>query len=162
MDFVEVLWWILIIFSFLISFLGIVMPIIPGVLMIWVGFFIYHFGINPIEGWNFWITSIILTILILAIDYIASSAFVRKYGGSKTGAWAAVAGVLIGPFIFGPIGVLIGPFIFVTVAELLRGYTLEKAIKVGFASFIGLLGGGLLKAFLHLTMIGVFFFKIWF
>lgn len=158
MDFV---WWLLIIISFIISFIGIVMPVIPGVLMIWLGFIIYHFGIHPLTGWNFWITSIILTIIILLVDYLASSKWVRKYGGSKASAWAAIGGILLGPFIFGPIGVIIGPFVFVTITELIRGYKLKEAIRVGFASFLGLVGGAFIKGFLHLVMIGIFFFKIW-
>lgn len=156
----DILWWIIIIILFLLSFIGIVMPIIPGLFMIWGGFLIYHFAIEPLTGLNFWITIIILSILTLLIDYIASSAFVKKYGGSKAGAWAAIAGIIIGPFIFGPIGVLIGPFIFVTITELIRGFPFKKAVKIGFASFVGFLGGGLVKAVLHITMIVIFLFKV--
>jgi len=156
----DILWWIIIIVLFLLSFIGIVMPIIPGLFMIWGGFLIYHFAIEPLTGFNFWITIIVLSVLTLLIDYIASSAFVKKYGGSKAGAWAAIGGIIIGPFIFGPIGVLIGPFIFVTITELIRGFPFKKAVKIGFASFIGFLGGGLVKAVLHLIMIIIFLFKV--
>jgi len=156
----DTLWWFLIIFLFLLSFVGIVMPIIPGVSLVWAGVFVYHFGISPLSGWNFWLTMIILTLFILIVDYLASSAWVKRWGGSKAGAWAAIIGILIGPFIFGPIGVIIGPFLLVSIAEKLRGVTWSNALKIGFASFIGLLGGSLLKVVLQLIMIVLFFMFI--
>lgn len=157
----SIFWWMIIIILFLLSFIGIVMPVIPGVPFIWAGFLIYHYGIESLTGWNFWVTMIFLTIFILIVDYLVSSRWVKRWGGSKAGAWAAIGGLLIGPFIFGPIGVIIVPFLFVTVTEMLRGIPWSKAIKIGFASFIGLLGGSLLKIFLQLMMIVIFLMKIW-
>lgn len=37
---------ICIIACFIISFLAFIYPIIPGILAVWAGYFIYHFGIN--------------------------------------------------------------------------------------------------------------------
>lgn len=156
----EFVWWTLIILLFIFSYIGIVFPIIPGVSLIWGGLLIYHFAIAPLVGWQFWLTMIILTIITLVVDYLSSSTWVKRWGGSRAGAWAAIAGILIGPFIFGPLGVFVGPFIFVIVVEMLRGVKVDKAIKIGFASFLGLLGGGLLKALFHSIMIIIFFIKI--
>ena len=157
----DYIWWALIIILFLVSFIGIVMPIIPGLPLIWAGLLIYHFGIGQLTGWNFWVTIILLSILVIIVDYIASSAWVRRYGGSRLGAFAAFIGILIGPFLLGPIGVILGPFIAVTVAELIRGFKLEKAIKIGIASIIGFLGGSVFKVILQAAMIGVFLLKLW-
>ncbi len=155
-----VLWWFIIILLFLFSFIGVIMPIIPGLPLIWIGFLIYHFGVAPLTGINFWLTIIILSIVIFVIDYLASSAWVKRYGGSKSGALSAIGGVLLGPFIFGPIGIIIGPFIFVTVTELLQGYRFKKAVQIGFASLIGFVGGSLLKIILQLLMIAIFYLHI--
>ncbi len=83
-------------------------------------------------------------------------------GGSRLGAWAAILGILVGPLLFGPIGVVIGPFLLVLVVEIIRGVPWKQATQIGFASIIGLLGGSLLKAIIHLLMIVIFFFKVWF
>lgn len=154
------LWWFIIIILFILSFIGIVLPVIPGSPMILIGFLIYHFGIAKITSLSFWITVVVITIFTFIIDYLASSSWVRRYGGSKAGAWSAIGGVLLGPFIMGPLGIIIGPFIFVTITEMLMGYKFEKAIKIGFASFVGFIGGSILKGFLHLIMIIMFFFVI--
>ena len=42
----EILWWILIIISFGLGFVGVIAPVIPSVVMFWIGFLIYHFLIN--------------------------------------------------------------------------------------------------------------------
>ncbi len=156
----SILWWTLIIILFILSFIGIVLPIIPGISLIWGGVLVYHFFINPLAGLNFWLTFIVLTVFIIIVDYVASSTWVKRWGGSKAGAWAAVGGMLIGPFIFGPIGVIIAPFIFVTIVEMLRGVGFSKAIKIGFASLIGFLGGSVLKIVFQLIIIAIFFMSI--
>ena len=156
------LWWVLIIVLFLASFIGIVMPVIPGVTLIWIGLLLYHFILSPLTGWQFWITQLVFTILTIVVDFLASSTWVKRKGGSKAGAWAAIIGILVGPMIFGPLGFIIGPFLFVVAAEMIRGVEWNQAAQIGFASLVGLLGGSVVKGIIHFLMILIFFFKIWF
>lgn len=70
--------WMVVIISFIAAFVGLVVPMLPGVLLMWVGFFIYHFGINNEElTWFFWIAMAMLTFVTLISDYIAGSYFVK-------------------------------------------------------------------------------------
>ncbi|MFV9510284.1 DUF456 domain-containing protein [Tepidibacillus sp. LV47] len=156
------LWWFIIFALFLLSFIGIMMPVIPGVSLIWIGLLLYHFILSPLVGWQFWLTMFLLTGLTVLVDFFASSTFVKRKGGSKLGAWAAIIGILVGPIIFGPLGVIIGPFLLVTGIEMFRGVPWNQAVQIGFASLIGLLGASLVKVVIHLLMILIFFFKIWF
>ena len=155
-------WWLLILILFVLSFVGIIMPVIPGVTLIWIGLLLYNFIISPLVGWQFWLTMFLLTVLTIVVDFLASSTWVKHKGGSRLGAWAAILGILVGPLLFGPIGVVIGPFLLVLVVEIIRGVPWKQATQIGFASIIGLLGGSLLKAIIHLLMIVIFFFKVWF
>lgn len=41
-----VILWILIILAFILVFVGLIKPIIPSVLVLWVGFLIYQFGFS--------------------------------------------------------------------------------------------------------------------
>lgn len=154
------LWWSLIFILFVLSFIGIVMPILPGIPFIWAGFLIYHFAIDSISSWNFWMSMILISVFILVADYLVSGHWVRRWGGSKVGSYGAVLGVLIGPFIFGPIGMVVLPFLLVILIEVLRGVHFEKAIKMGLASLIGLIGSSIAKGILQLIMLIIFFLYI--
>ncbi|TCS83208.1 DUF456 domain-containing protein [Tepidibacillus fermentans] len=155
-------WWLLILSLFALSFVGIIMPVIPGVTLIWIGLLLYHFIFFPLVGWQFWLTMFLLTALTIVVDFLASSTWVKRKGGSRLGVWAAIVGILVGPIVFGPLGIIIGPFFFVTGVEMFRGVPWNQASQIGLASLIGLLGGSLVKAVIFLLMIFIFFFKIWF
>ncbi len=46
--------WLLIIAAFMLAFVGLIKPIIPSVLVLWVGFLIYQFGFhNQHLSWVF-------------------------------------------------------------------------------------------------------------
>ncbi len=65
--------------SFIIGFLGLVFPVVPSVLMFWIGFLVYHFALNSETlSWMFWIIVFVLTVLVLFSDFIANSYFVKR------------------------------------------------------------------------------------
>ncbi|PTH54216.1 DUF456 domain-containing protein, partial [Staphylococcus arlettae] len=74
--------WLLIIASFVLAFIGLIKPIIPSVLVLWVGFLIYQFGFhNGNLSWVFYVSMVLLTIFILLADFIMNQYFVNKFGG---------------------------------------------------------------------------------
>jgi uncharacterized protein YqgC (DUF456 family) len=158
--FVAVLIWIAIILLFLASFVGIFVPVIPGAPLIWGGVILYYFAIAPIADSTFWIALVILTILSFVVDYLASVTFVKKWGGSKKTQYAVIFGMIIGPLLMGPIGIVVGPFLMAVIVELLVGSNVSDSLKVGVASFLGLLGGGLAKGLIFIAMIVYFFIVI--
>lgn len=158
--FLTIIFWIIIVALFAFSFIGIVVPVIPGAPLILGGFAVYHFFIAPIEGVSFWIAMFILAAVSVIVDYLASIKFVQKWGGSKKSQWAAIIGLLIGPFIMGPLGLIVMPFALVVLVEMIIGSNARDSFKVGLASFIGLLSGGLFKALIFIAMIIYFFIKI--
>ncbi|MDN6067353.1 MAG: DUF456 family protein, partial [Staphylococcus equorum] len=79
-----VILWILIIASFVLAFVGLIKPIIPSVLVLWVGFLIYQFAFhNGNLSWIFYVSMILFTVFILVADFIMNKYFVNKFGGSK-------------------------------------------------------------------------------
>ena len=157
---VLILIWIAKIILFLSSFIGIFIPIIPGAPLIWAGVLIYYFAIEPIAGTTFWIALAVLSLLSFVVDYLASIAFVKKWGGSRKTQYAVIFGVLLGPLLMGPIGIVVGPFVMAVLVELLVGSNARDSLKVGVASFLGMLGGGLFKALIFIAMIVYFFVTI--
>ena len=93
--------WICIIACFIVAFVGLIKPIIPSMPMIWIGFLIYQIGFhNGRLSWIFFVSMIILTILVFAADLMMSQYFTRRFGGSKAGEYTALIGVIVGCFIF--------------------------------------------------------------
>ncbi|SHN31494.1 DUF456 domain-containing protein [Gracilibacillus kekensis] len=157
----EIVWWVLIVACFVLAFIGIVFPIIPSVLVIWIGFFLYQFLLTAENiGWIFWIAMIIWTLILIFADIVANSYFVKKFGGSKTGERLAAVGVIVGSFIIPPFGIIIVPFVLVVVAELIQKKTTQEAFKAALGSLIGFLSGTFAKIIIQLIMIIWFFIAI--
>lgn len=157
----DIIVWVIIIALFIASFAGVIFPIIPSPLVLWVGFLLYHFVINAEElTWFFWVAMAILTVILIVADIIANSYFVKKYGGSKWGERGAAIAVIIGSFIMPPFGILIIPFVAVFLIELMQEKTFEEAVRASFGSLIGFLGGAAAKVVIQLAMIGWFFLVI--
>ncbi|GAA0311901.1 hypothetical protein GGQ92_001937 [Gracilibacillus halotolerans] len=157
----EVLWWILIVVSFIAAFAGMIFPIIPSVLMLWIGFFIYQFLLTDTNiGVVFWIAMSIWTVILIFADIVANSYFVKKYGGSKAGERVAAIGVIVGSFIIPPFGIIIVPFVAVFITELIIKKTGKEAMLAAVGSLIGFLSGTIAKIVIQLVMIIWFFIAI--
>ncbi|ADU31923.1 DUF456 domain-containing protein [Evansella cellulosilytica] len=153
--------WFLIIACFVISFIGLIYPIIPGILFIWIGIALYQFFIPAGDlAWWFWVSLTILTILVFVADLLANLFFVKKYGGSQLGMYAATAGLIVGCFIIPPIGVLIFPFLFVLGTELYQKKTFEEAVKVSIGTLFAFLSGTVAKGFIHVLIIVLFLINV--
>lgn len=153
--------WLAVILLFILSFIGLIFPIIPSVLAIWGGFLLYYFGIDKSElSIIFWIAMSLLTILIFIADFLASSYFVKKYGGSKWGERIAALAIIVGAFIMPPFGVFLVPFVAVIITELILEKNLKKAVAIGVATLFGLLSGTLAKFLVQLIMIIWFFIAV--
>ncbi|RYG74295.1 DUF456 domain-containing protein [Lentibacillus lipolyticus] len=159
----DIIIWIVIIALFIASFAGVIFPIIPSPLILWVGFLLYHFVINTDEltVW-FWVGMAVLTVLLIVSDIIANSYFVKKYGGSKWGERGAAVAVIIGSFIMPPFGILIIPFLTVFVIEMMQKKATDEALRASIGSLIGFLGGAVAKVVIQLVMIVWFFAAILF
>ncbi|KPC70262.1 MULTISPECIES: DUF456 domain-containing protein [Laceyella] len=154
----EWLLWVLVFFLIILGFVGLIVPVLPDVPLLVAGFAVYHFLIDGGEqlGTGFWITTLLVAVLLMLVDYISSSVAVKKYGGSTLAVVAAVLGVLTFPFIIGPIGIIVGPFLLVFLMELVIKRNATEAFKVAYGTLVGFLGGIFVK---FLVMLGL---VIWF
>ncbi|RQW18902.1 DUF456 domain-containing protein [Bacillus sp. C1-1] len=157
----EILWWLLIVVFFAASYVGLIVPIIPSVLVLWGGFLIYLFGLSGSLSTWFWVGMAVLTIFLLVVDFLANVLFVKRTGGTKWGERMALVGVIIGAFIYPPFGLILVPFVLVLTVELLQQKTFNEAIKIAFASFLAFLSGSFAKAVVQTVMIIWFFIEVW-
>ncbi|MDP4098420.1 DUF456 family protein [Paenibacillus sp. P96] len=153
----DILGWVLIIALFVIGMAGAVYPVLPGALAIYFAFFIYgwFFSFSSFTTW-FWIIQTLIVVVLFVADYIVNAWGVNKFGGSKLSTVLSTVGVIIGPFVIPAFGLILGPFIGAVIGELINRQPLDKAIKVGFGSVVGLFTSTVMKVILQLVMIVVF------
>jgi len=161
---VEFVLWTTVVALFALSLIGVFLPVIPDTIPLWAGFLVYQFVMaTPGEelSYVFWTGIVIMTILLIGADLLANLYFVKKYGGSKWSSLGAMAGIILGIFIFPPIGMIVLPFVFVFLIELsAQKQPVEKAVKVAFGTLVAFLGSAVVKVGLQLVMIGWFFLDI--
>lgn len=146
----------------MISFIGLVYPIIPGVLFLLGGFLVYGLFFSFAElSWWFWVIEILFVVLLFGADTVANAFGIKKFGGSNAGMWGSTIGLLIGPFVIPVAGILIGPFLGAVIAELIvEKRTFSEAVKSGVGSLIGFLTSTVAKAVIQIVMIILFFIVI--
>lgn len=153
-----VILWLCIIAAFVLAFIGLIKPIIPSVLVLWVGFLIYQFGFhNGNLSWVFYVSMILFTVFILVADFIMNKYFVNKFGGSKLSELVALVGVIVGCFVFPPFGIIIVPFVAVLVVEMIQEPNLTKALKASFGSVVAFLASSVAQAIIMIIMVIWFF-----
>ncbi|MGM7681580.1 DUF456 domain-containing protein [Cytobacillus sp. Hm23] len=156
----ELLIWIIVFCCFIISFVGLIYPIIPSVLFIIAGFLIYGFLIS-FEQFStlFWMIQGTFVLLLFGADYAANLIGVKKLGGSQAAVWGSTVGLLVGPFVIPVAGIILGPFLGAVVAELVvHKKNVKEATKIGLGSLFGFLSGVVAKGFIQFIMIIYFLF----
>ena len=154
--------WISIIVLFILSFIALIVPIIPGVLLIWGAFLIYHIILtdNGLSLW-FWLVMIGFTLLLFVADFITNQYFVQRLGGTKASQWGALFGVVLGIFVYPPIGLFAVPFVIVFLIELSYKKTVKEAAFAALGALAGFLSGTIAKGVIQIVMILLFAIDIW-
>lgn len=154
--------WMIVIILFILSFIALVIPIIPGVLLIWGAFLIYHLMLsdNGLSLW-FWLVMTGFTLLLFVADFIANYYFVHRLGGTKASHWGALVGMVIGMFIYPPIGLFTVPFVIVLLIELSYQKKMKEAARAALGALAGLLSGAIAKGLIQIVMIFLFLIDVW-
>lgn len=142
----DAIWWILIILLFVTAFIGLLVPVLPDIPLMVIGFVLYHFLVDShsLNLW-FWVGAVLLAIVVTVTDYVAGGIAVKTYGGSRYATIASILGAVVFGLLFPPWGILFGPIVAVILVELLLKKSLPQAVKVGFGTLIGFLGGVIVK-----------------
>ena len=154
----QIVLWIVVIALFLIGLAGTILPTLPGNILIFAGALVY--GIfTGFEEVAFWVLAVLAGISIgaLVLDYVAEAYGAKRVGASKYGIWGGIIGAIVGLIAFNIAGLIVGVFWGAVIPEiLLGGRSLKGALRIGYGSLLGFLGGTLMKFILGLVMIGVF------
>lgn len=145
----------------LIGLAGTIVPMIPGLPIMWAGALIYAIltGFEEI-GWTFVVIFGVLTAVVQLLDYVANLYGAKKMGASGWGIFGAFVGMLVGLLAAGVIGLLVGSFAGAVLGEVLVGKKGSQALKAGVGTFLGFLGGTLIKFVVGCAMLGVFLWQV--
>ncbi|MGB5228346.1 MAG: DUF456 domain-containing protein, partial [Eudoraea sp.] len=116
----------------------------------------------PNDWWFLGIT-LLVAVIVLALDYIIPAMGTKKFGGSKAGMFGTVVGLLVAIIfpILGVFGIIIWPFVGALIGELINKAESKTALKAAFGSFIGFLTGTFLKFMVTIIYLGLFISKTW-
>ena len=136
---------------------GVVIPLLPGVPLAWLGLFIYAI-VTGFERISIFQTVIffILMLFTLALDLVAPMLGAKKYRASKWGIIGVFLGFIVGILLIGPWGIILGPFLGALLGELIARRETGQAVRAAIGAFVGFLVGNLLKVAIILIMMGFF------
>lgn len=153
---IHTLWYVLAAVLIVGGFIGTVLPALPGVPLVFAGMLIaawadgfQHVGLWTLIGLG------VLTVIAVAVDFLAGLAGAKRVGASRLALFGAAIGTIVGIF-FGVAGLLLGPFVGALLGELFAGGTLRRATNVGVGAWIGFLIGTVLKLGVCFAMLGIF------
>jgi uncharacterized protein YqgC (DUF456 family) len=160
-SFIETLTLGLIIVMFFVGLVGIVLPLIPGMLLVWLAVLFYVLS----EGFTLitpgWFAAITLIALITGTaDFWLPLLGARKTGASWQALVAGVVGGIIGTFMLPLIGTIAGYAAGVLLAEYIRLGDWQPALRSGLGVLAGWGVATLLQFIGALLIIAIFFIKV--
>ena len=139
--------WVILAFALLIAgLLGVVVPVLPGPPLSYIGLLLLHWSgyFEPGKGFStvfLWVWAGI-TAAVTVMDYLLPSLLARWFGGSRAAAAGSILGLLAGIFIYPPWGMLAGSFLGALAGELIHNRTSgKKAFKVAMGAFLAFIVG---------------------
>jgi uncharacterized protein len=143
----------------MVGFIGSVVPILPGPILVFVGSLIYAWptGFDKVGIWII-LLLLVITILVQVLDFLMGAWGAKKFGGTWRGIVGAIAGALISIFSGHIYMIIILPLIGAVVGELIGGMQLKDSSRVGMGTLVGMILGMALRMGAAIVMIGIFWF----
>jgi uncharacterized protein YqgC (DUF456 family) len=151
-----ILLWILATAVVVVGFAGIVLPALPGTLLIFAGLLLAAWadGLSRVDV----ATLILIGVIAVAsygVDFVAGSLGAKHVGASPRAIVGAALGTLLGLF-FGLPGLILGPLVGAVAGEWSAHRNVRRAAHVGMAAWIGFLIGTAVKIAMAFSMVAIF------
>ena len=154
--------WALAVLLIVVGFVGIVIPALPGTILIYVGLLLAAWADGFARVGT--VTLVVLGVLAAfsyAIDFIAAALGAQRLGASPRAVAGAGLGTLAGLF-FGIPGLILGPFVGAVAGELTVHRDVKRASRAGLAAWIGFVVGMGVKIGLAVGMVAIFLVAFFF
>ena len=134
---------------------GIILTIIAAVI------FILWKGLAALGIWNL-VIILAMGLIYLLIDWLGGVLGAKKFGGSKYGAWGAIAGGLLGIPLGGFLGIVMGTMIGAAAFEIIfNRLEIKKSLTVGLGAGVGFLLGSVGKIIVVAVATIAFLWGVW-
>jgi uncharacterized protein YqgC (DUF456 family) len=153
---VSVVLWILCALMVIVGLVGVVMPALPGHMLILAGLILgaWADGFSHVGVWTLVVIGVIAA-ASYGVDFVAVALGAKRLGASTRAMSGAALGTLFGLFMGLP-GVIIGPLLGAMIGELTVHRDVTRAGKAGVAAWIGFAIGTAVKVGLAFLMIAIF------
>ena len=148
--------WALAVALVIIGLAGIVLPALPGTILIFAGLWLgawadgfAHVGAGTIAVLG------AVAVATYFVDVVMMAMGMKRLGTSRRAMAGAALGTVAG-FFLGLPGLIIGPFVGAVAGELTAHRDLGRAGRAGVAAWIGFLIGTVVKVGLAFAMVGIF------
>jgi uncharacterized protein YqgC (DUF456 family) len=141
----------------LVGLIGIVLPVIPGTIVIFLSALIYALieGFQTV-GWPTLLVLGLLTLVATTADIWASSVGAKVGGASGWSVVLGLVGGLVGFVLFTLPGAIIGAILGVLLTEILRVGNLRQAFKAGSGWALGWILSTVVQLAIGLIMVAIF------
>ena len=150
-----------------VGFLGVFLPVLPGIWLAWGGLLLCRFAApDGAIGTTTVIVFGVLCALAQLFDVLGAAWGVKRFGGTWRGMVGAVAGLFLGMIFLSwlPLGVIlgmvVGSAIGAVIGEYLGGAEFQRALKAGGGTVVGWLATVIVKACLVAAMIAWFLIAV--
>ena len=143
----------------IIGLIGSFLPILPGPPLSWIGLLLLYLTNAIPDNWTFLGVTLIIALLVFALDYIIPAIGAKRFGGTRAGMIGTTIGLIIGIIAPIPGGIVIGPFLGALIGELSNKADSATALKAAFGSFLGFITGTFIKFIVAVVYFG-FFIKV--
>jgi uncharacterized protein YqgC (DUF456 family) len=152
----ETLLWALSIALILVGLAGIVLPALPGTILVLAGIVLGAWIDDFTRVGGLAVGAVaVLAVLAWLMDYVSALLGAKRAGASRQAIIGAAIGTVVGVFT-GLVGVLFMPLVGAAAGEFIARRQHGQALRVGIATWLGLLAGMLAKFVLAFMMIGIF------
>lgn len=150
------LWWLLAVVLVLVGFAGILLPALPGTVLIFAGLWLAAWadGFTRV-GMGTLVLIAVLGAASYSVDFVAAALGAQRVGASRRAMVGAALGTVLG-LPFGLPGLILGPLAGAMIGEFSVHRDLSRAGRAGAAAWIGFAVGSAVKIALAFAMLAVF------
>ena len=151
-----VILWVLAVLLIVVGLAGAVLPALPGAAFVLAGI-VLGAWIDDFTrvGTTTLAVVAVLAVLSWVLDYVSGLLGARRVGASREALVGAALGTVAGIFM-GLVGVLFMPFVGAVVGEYIARRDHGGAVRVGAATWVGMMVGMVAKVVLAFVMVGLF------
>ena len=148
--------WICAVILVLAGLVGIVLPALPGTILIFAGLLLAAWADDFVRVGPAMLVLIgVIGAASYGVDFVAAALGAKHMGASRRAMAGAALGTVFGLF-FGFLGVVIGPLLGAVIGELTQHRDWKRVGKAGLAAWIGFAIGTAVKVAIAFVMLGLF------